>query len=54
MPDTHRPTDFADALGNASVSTSLEAIKLPIISAKFTVKAASDDAQEAISRGADS
>lgn len=33
-------------LGNASVSTSLEAVKLPIISAKYTVKAASEGAQD--------
>lgn len=30
-------------LGNSSISTSLEAIKLPIISAKYTVTPASDD-----------
>jgi 2'-5' RNA ligase/phage gp29-like protein len=30
-------------LGNASISTSLEAVKLPIISARYTVKPASDD-----------
>lgn len=33
-------------LGNVSVSTSLEAVKLPIISSKFTVKPGSDDEQD--------
>lgn len=33
-------------LGNSSVSTSLEAVKLPIVSAKYTVQAASDSAQD--------
>lgn len=33
-------------LGNSSVSTSLEAIKLPILSAKFDVAAGSDDAAD--------